>query len=119
MLNEILDFIVEVWERLKKIFRAIFNFFNDLKNWFVSKIKTVIQRHPKVKPISLRIKKALETGKYSTLDIGLSREEAIVNTFYDTETEEILEEYTEVVETNQLDSETIKAFGDEDILILS
>lgn len=119
MFNEILDFLREVWDRLKKLAKKFLNFLTSIRNWFKEKYRTVIQGRPNVKPIVLRIKKELETNNYRILDLGLSSEETIINTFYDTDTEEILEEDTQLLEADQLDSETIKAFGDKDMLVLS
>ena len=41
-----------------------------------------------------------------------------MNTFYDEATGKILEDDTEVIESNQLDEETIRAFRDKDMLVL-
>lgn len=119
MFEEILNFLKATWDKLKKTFVAIVNFVKNIGNWFRVKYNEVIKKKPKALPIALKIKKGLETGNYSTMDLGLKHEHVVVNTFYDEATGKILEDDTEVIESNQLDEKTIGAFGGEDMLVLS
>lgn len=119
MFSSILNFLKQVWEKLKKIFVAIINFIQNIANWFRVKFSRVKKKHPNVKPISLKIEKELDKGNYNTMDLGLEKDYVVVNTFYDEDTKEIIEEETEVVQSDRLDADTIRAFGDKDILVLS
>ena len=126
MFESLVKFLAKVWERLKKIWVAIVSFIRNIANWFKRKYQEVIQKRPNAKALSYKIKGKLESGDYSELDIGLDDTEetlsekdyVIVNTFYDVDTDEILEEYTEVIESDKLDDDTISAFGDKDMLVL-
>ena len=53
------------------------------------------------------------------MDLGLNSDTAIVNTYYNEATGEIIEGYTQVVGAEQLDQQTIDAFGDQGMLVLS
>lgn len=118
MFESLVKFLVKVWEKLKKIWVAIVSFIRNIANWFKSKYNEIIRKRPNAEPISMKIKKQLESGDYNSLDLGLKKDYAIVNTFYDADTEEILEEYTEVIESDKLDDDTISAFGNKDMLVL-
>ena len=109
-------FLLEVWDSLKKIWTRIVNFFNHIVNWFRVKYREVIYRHPNTLPIVMKIEEGLNTGNYNTVDIGLKR--GVVKTFYDRSTGEILVDHTEVVEYEDLDTETKNRFGNKDMLIL-
>ncbi len=119
MFKEILNLLKGIWDKLKKTFVAIVDLVKNIGNWFKVKYNEVIKKKPNAMPIALKIKKGLETGNYSTMNLGLKHEHVVVNTFYDKATGEILEDDTEVIESNQLDEKTIRAFGGEDMLVLS
>lgn len=119
MFEEILNLLKGIWDKLKKISVAIVDFVKNIGNWFKVKYNEVIKKKPKAIPIALKIKEYVETRNYKTMDLGLKKQCAVVNTFYDKATGEILEDNTEVIESNQLDEETIRAFGDKDMLVLS
>lgn len=119
MFNSILNFLKQVWNKLKKIFVAIVNFIKNIGDWFRAKFLRVKKKHPKAIPISIKIEEDLKSGNYNTLDLGLEKEFAIVNTFYDEGTKEIIVEETEIVQSDRLDADTIRQFGDKDMLVLS
>ncbi len=118
MFEEILNLLKGIWDKLKKTFVAIVDFVKNIGNWFKVKYNEVIKKKPKAIPIALKIKKNIETRNYRTVDLGLKHEHVVVKTFYDEATGEILEDDTEVIESNQLDEKTIRAFGDKDMLVL-
>lgn len=118
MFESLVKFLAKVWEKLKKIWVAIVSFVTHIADWFKKKYQEVIQKRPNVGPIVLMIQEGLESGNYSLYDMGLKGENAIVKTFYDADTQEILEEYTEVIESDELDDDTINAFGDKNMLVL-
>lgn len=121
MFKWIYDALKRVWDKLKKVFVAIVNFIKDIGNWFKKKYNELVKKKPNLDPVLARFKKEIESGNYGTIDIGIKSKskETLVKTFYDNDTGEILEDYTEVVETEQLDQQTIDAFGGNDILVLS
>ncbi|MBV7440058.1 hypothetical protein KRX57_01355 [Weeksellaceae bacterium TAE3-ERU29] len=118
--NVILVSLLAVWDKLKKVFVAIFSFFKNLANWFRGIHDKVMQKKPNAKGISLLVKNYIATGNHKTLDLGLSSNSkgVVINTYYDEDTQEILEEYTEVNEYESLDSETQEKFGDKEMLII-
>lgn len=119
-MDKFLGWLKKVWNFIKKVVVAIFNFFNNLANWFKSKYQQVIISKPKAKPISYKIKNEYESGNYNTVDLGLSKEKGyIVNTFYDETTGEITEDFAEVVEYSSLDEETKAHFTDKNMLVLT
>ncbi|GIM53240.1 hypothetical protein CAPN004_22700 [Capnocytophaga cynodegmi] len=119
-MDKILGWLKKVWNFIKKVAVAIFNFFENLVNWFKSKYQQVIQKRPNVKAVSCKIKDIYESGNYNTVDLGLSKEKGyIVNTFYDETTGEITEDFAEVVEYSSLDEETKARFADKNMLVLT
>lgn len=118
MIKTIKKLLATIWDSLKKVFKAIVNFVNDIANWFKEKWKRVIKKHPNAKPIALRIQKDLENGNFNTVDLGLEKD-VIVKTFYNETTGEIIEEETEVNPFNKVDEETKKKFGDKDLIVLT
>ncbi len=121
MFKEILNFLKEIWGKLKKISVAIVDFVKNISNWFKVKYNEVIKKKPNVDLVLVRIKEEVESGNYSTMDLGIKSKpkQTLVKTFYDKDTGEILGDYTEVMEAEQLDQQTINAFGGKDILVLS
>ena len=121
MIKWILDALKGVWDKLKKVFVAIVNFIKDIGNWFKKKYNELVKKKPNVDPVLARFKKEIDSGNYNTKDLGIKSKpkETLVKTFYDKDTGEILEDYTEVVGAEQLDQQTIDAFGGKDILVLS
>lgn len=118
MFKEILNLLKGIWDKLKKTFVAIVDFVKNIGNWFKVKYNEVIKKNPKAIPVALKVKENVETGNYNTMDLGLKKQCVVVNTFYDKATGKILEDDTEVIESNQLDEKTIRAFGDKDMLVL-
>lgn len=118
MFKEILNLLKGIWDKLKKTFVAIVDFVKNIGDWFKAKYNEVIKKKPKAIPIALKIKENVKTGNYETVDLGLKKQCVVVNTFYDEATGKILEDDTEVIESNQLDEETIRAFRDKDMLVL-
>lgn len=119
MFKWIFDALKRVWDWIKKTFVRFFNFLKNLSGFFKGNYQEVKRKYPKAKPISLKIEKNIKKGNYNTVDIGLNSDITIVNTYYNEATGEILENDTEVVETEQLDQQTIDAFGDQDMLVLN
>lgn len=119
MFKWIFDALKRVWDWIKKTFVRFFNFLRNLSSFFKGNYHEVKRKHPRTKPIALKIENDIKAGNYNMVDLGLNSDTAIVNTYYDEATGEILENYTEVVETEQLDQQTIDAFGDQDMLVLN
>jgi len=118
MLKRILELLGTIWNMLKKIFLAIVNFLKNIVSWFKNKYNQLIKKYPKVKPLALKIEKNLKDGNYNTLDIGLTKDNVIIKTFYNEETGEIIEDYTEVIEYDKLDEDTKNRFGDKDMIVI-
>lgn len=120
MLKSIFDALIRVWDWIKnKIFVRFFNFLKNLSGFFKGNYKEVKIKYPKSKAIALKIDEILKSGNYKMMDLGLNSDTAIVNTYYNEATGEIIEGYTQVVGAEQLDQQTIDAFGDQDMLVLN
>lgn len=116
--NDIFEFLKKFWDSIKKIFVKIFSFIKNIGNWFRERYQRLKSKRPNLKAITLKIEKDLKSGNYSTMDIGLESNCAIVNTFYDEDTKEIILDETQRLECDELDGETIRAFGDKEMLVL-
>lgn len=101
----------KIWDKIKKIFVKILNFFNHIANWFKN-----ASRAKKLKEdrdvLAVVIKEKLsDRSNYN-----------IVNCLFDNKAGEIVvdngETQAEVVETESLDNETLKNFGDKDMMVL-
>ncbi|MRJ08100.1 hypothetical protein EDL99_04250 [Ornithobacterium rhinotracheale] len=117
--NSIRDLILAVWEKLKKIFIKVLNFFKHIGEWFKSNLAKY-KGQKSIKAISYRIENNLKTGNYETWNLSEleNYEGAIVNTFYDEEKGEIIEENTEVIAYKDLDQAFIDRFKDKSMLII-
>lgn len=130
-ISELKEFFLGIWNTLKKIWVVIVNFIKNILNWFKGKYSLVLSKlkrksptpnkpisNERVKMISLKIQENLQDkSKYNKIDMGIKP--SVVNTFFDTETGEILEEDTEVIEYEKLDAQTKNAFGNKEMIELS
>ena len=109
MLELIMEALKAVWNWIKKIFLKILNFFNNIVNWFMDpeRLKK-IQENKDI--IAVAIKQNLENGNYN-----------VVNCLFDTNRGEIVDYETDavIIEAEQLDSETLRAFGNKDMIVLN
>lgn len=115
MLDAIRKFLKRAWDFLKKIFVKIVSFSENIVNFFRSKYDAIIKKHPKVDAIALKIEAIKESGEYNTVKMS---DYQIVNTFYDKETEEIIEDATEIISYESLDEETKERFADKEMIII-
>lgn len=122
MLDAIRKLLKRAWNSLKKVFEKIVSFFQNIVNFFKSKYDAIIKKKPNAVAVSIIIKENMEKGNYNTVnmndfDTNLSKDK-IVNTFYDKDTGEILEEETEVISYESLDEQTKSQFSDKDMIVL-
>lgn len=122
MLDAIRKLLKRAWNSLKKVFTKIVSFLQNIVNFFKSKYDAVINKKPNAVAVSIIIKENMEKGNYNTVnmndfDTNLSKDK-IVNTFYDKDTGEILEEETEVIFYESLDEQTKSQFSDKDMIVL-
>lgn len=118
-MNALINFIVKIYNSLKKIFLALFEFVKHLINWFKARFYRIKEKHPNIKAISLIIKNNLASDNYNQLDLFNDDKERIVHTFYDEDTGEIIVEETEVALADKLDDETKANFTGKDMLVLN
>lgn len=112
----IIKLLKRAWRFLKKIFVAIVSFVKNIISFFQEKFRQLFRNKYSVKGISLKIKEKLDSGNYNTID--LRSEEFIVNTFYDENTGEIIDNQTEVINFRDLDQQTKSAFADKEMIVL-
>lgn len=122
MLDAIRKLLKRAWNFLKKIFVKVVNFLQNIVNFFKSKYDAIIKKKPNAVAVSIIIKENMEKGDYnnvkmSDFDTNLSKDK-IINTFYDEDTGEILEEETQVISYESLDEQTKAQFSDKDMIVL-
>lgn len=128
MFRRFLEFIKNaasrIWGWIKKVVVKIVSFVKNIVNRFKELIakgkldpnKNEIPVALKEEQISQVIKTQLEKGDYATADVGLTG--GIYTVVYDQETESIKEDTLEIIGYENLDSDTINAFKNEDMLVL-
>jgi len=110
LFGTIWETLKKIWDKIKKIFVKILNFFNHIVSWFknASRVKKLKEERDVV---AVAIKEKLDNGDYN-----------VVNCLFDKEKDEIVvdngETQAEVITTESLDNETLKNFGDKDMIVL-
>ncbi len=110
MLDNIKSFFKKVWEALKKLgkllWTKIVNFAKNIKAFFLHRRELLRKRE---ELLAISIKEKLENGHYG-----------IVNCLYDTDIGEVfdMEKEAQDIEAEQLDDETIRNFGDKEMIVL-
>lgn len=115
MIEAIRRLLKRAWNFLKKVFTTIVDFIKNIYGFFKAKWYSVIKKHPKAVGISLKIKDHIKNGDFNTINLS---EDMIVNTFYDQDTGNIIEEETEVISYESLDETTKQKFGDKEMLTI-
>lgn len=108
LIGIIKEIIRSVWNWIKKIFVKIFNFFRNVVCWFRDPNRLrKLQEDENI--IAVAIKERLENGNYN-----------VINCLFDKERCELVdyEEDALIIESEQLDKETLKAFGEKDMIVL-
>lgn len=112
MLSNIKSFFKKAWEAIKRfgkwLFTKTLNFARNIKDFFLERGRLKLLQERK-ELLAVSIKEKLDNGNYG-----------VVNCLYNTDTEEIfdMEEEAQDVESEQLDSETIRNFGDKEMIVL-
>lgn len=110
MLDNIISFFKKVWEALKQLGKwlkeKILNFARNIRDFFLERSRKELLRKRK-DLLAVSIKERLGNGNYG-----------VVNCLYDTDAEEVFEEEAQDVEAEQLDDETIRNFGDKEMIVL-
>ncbi len=111
MLGNISSFFKKVWETLKRLgkwlWTKIVNFVRNIRDFFREKRRLKLLRE-RAEVIAVSIKENLDNGNYGC-----------VNCLYDTDTEEVFDmEEAQDIEAEQLDDETIRNFGDKEMIVL-
>lgn len=111
MFGNVISFFKKVWEALKQLGKwlkeKILNFARNIRDFFLERRRMkLLQERAEV--IGVSIKENLDNGNF-----------AIVNCLYKTDTEEVFDmEEAQDVEAEQLDDETIRNFGDKEMIVL-
>lgn len=111
MLSDIISFFKKAWKALKQfgkwLLTKILNFAKNIKDFFLERRRLQLLRE-REELLAVSIKEKLDNGNYG-----------VVNCLYDTDTEEIFDmEEAQDVEAEQLDNETIRHFGDKEMIVL-
>lgn len=115
MFEKILELLKRAWNFLKKVFVKVVSFVGNIFGFFKSKYDAIIKKKPNAVGISMIIKEKLENDDYNTVNLN---DYKIVNTFYDKDTNEILEEETEVIFYESLDEQTKREFGNKEMIVI-
>jgi hypothetical protein len=142
LIGSILNFIKRVWDFIKKIVVKIVSFFKHIVGWARNALKSILQNKEEQNkendliPVVIKdivekqIKEKLKNkDEYSEVHIGLKEQvqkelenekKLVVQCFYDRKKGEIVdwENTARVIFYEDLDTETKRAFGDKDMIIL-
>lgn len=115
MLKALKALMKKAWNWLKKVFVKILDFLKNLLAFFKSKYNSVLKKRPNAVGVSYKIKEKFESGDFNEISLDSG---CIINTFYDQETGVIIEEDTEIVIYDDLDSQTASQFRNQDMLVI-
>lgn len=120
MLKGILNWLRKAWDFIKKAFVRLFDFAKNLLSHFKKWIGIIKKKNPNALAVAIKIENTLKKGDFNQVSIGdLDNKNAIVKTFYDQHTGEIINEATEVIEYENLDKATKQSFGDKEMIIIN
>jgi len=105
----------------KWIYVKVVNFFKNIVPYFLSRKSQITTTD--ISAVTLRIKKAIDSGEVSVIRGILEPEETngfAVSGLFNTATGEFVDQNDiSVIEYNELDNETKQKFGDNDLLIIT
>jgi len=106
---KIISFFKKAWKAIKQFGKwlatKILSFAKNIRDFFLHR-RELLRKRAEV--IGVSIKEKLENGNYG-----------VVNCLYDTDTEKVFDmEEAQDVEAEQLDDETIRNFGDKEMIVL-
>lgn len=106
------ELIRRVWEWVKKIFESLLNFGRNIVSWFQdpSRVRALEEDHDR---LAVVVKDRLDNGNYNTIKCLFNcRTNKIEGTH------NASNKNAEGIESNDLDSETKKHFGNKEMLVL-
>lgn len=108
-MNFWIDLLRGIWNAIKRFFVRILNFAKNILAWFKDPLKLKQLREDKNK-IAVSIKENLENGNYRT-----------VNCLFDKKENEIvdMDDNAVGIESEEIDAQTEKTFGNRDMVILA
>ncbi len=108
MYEIILTALKAIWAFLKRIFVKICSFVSNIVSFFKDK-ERLHKLQENRNRIAVSIKEKLASGEYN-----------VVNCLFDKSTDEVVDAQTdaEVVEAEELDAETMRNFGDKDMIVI-
>ncbi|WP_104708361.1 hypothetical protein [Helicobacter ailurogastricus] len=106
IIENVSDFFKSVWAWVKHIYERILNFFKNIVAWFKDPKRAQLLIEDKNK-IAVVIKSKLDNGDYNT-----------INCLFNTDTGQVEGEEALGIESEELDAETKKNFGDKDMIVL-
>ena len=109
------DWLNSMWERLKAIAKWVWThlvrFRDNIVNFFQG--TNYKYNKPHIQAISVRVNDLLkDDANFNRVNIGL------MNAYFDKSTGTLLEDDIEIVQGNEMDADTKKAFGEKQIIIL-
>ncbi|WP_345370319.1 hypothetical protein [Algivirga pacifica] len=111
MIDAILRMLRRVWSKIKSFFTRLFLFGIHVTQYF----KDIWYRVQMEQNHEDLIAVAIKNNDFATTDIGLG---GITNVVYDTKSNEILEQYSQHTECQELDQVTKNQFQGKQVLIL-
>ncbi len=103
-LNTIWELLRPIWDSIQKTYKRLFRFSTDVVKW-LTKPSHVARLKSEEGAVAVVIKERLASGDFN-----------VVKCLCNPSEEEVYD--AEVVETESLDAETLRHFGDDDVLVL-
>lgn len=91
----------------------------DLSDYFKSNYKAVIEKHPKSKPVALKLTSSQNENNIYFDEEKYKKKHIIITTFYDEKTGKILIDNTIVYVCDEVDDTIIETFGDKELIVFS
>ena len=109
MFKIIRELLGAFWDLLQKFVVAVCNFVKNVRAYFMDVARRALLDDEERRVLAVSIKEKLDTGDYQLVHCLFDQDE---NTVVDAQD-------MEVVTASELDSETQRQFGDDDMLILN
>ncbi|MBR6588349.1 MAG: hypothetical protein IKK82_13135 [Kiritimatiellae bacterium] len=108
MFKIIKELLGAFWNLIQKFFVAVCDFARNVRAYFMDSFRRSLLNDGKRRVLAVSIKERLDTGNYQ-----------LVHCLYDQDKNTVVDaQDMEVITAEELDSETQRQFGDDDILIL-
>ena len=109
LMDAIVEIVRAIWNCIKRIFQRVLQFFNNIVSFFKNPHRLrKLQSDPNL--VAVAVKENLDNGNYHT-----------VNCLYNEKTNEVVDMQEDAlgIQSEQLDAETCRNFGNKPMVVLS